>query len=413
MTTIGMKNRYIAFISYQRQDETLAKRLQHTLEYYKLPVAVIEKEPSLKDGVRPIFVDMTELGDEPFLKPAIEQALKDSRFLIVICSPRSAQSKWVNKEVQYFLRLKRTKRIIPFIVEGNPNAINTTIECCTPLLKKLLGQRELLGININEMGFDAAAVKVVSRMFHVKFSSLWNRYEKEKEEEQQKLKEQNDRLLIAQSRFLAEKANDLIESGDSYLARIIALEALPLSNENPNRPYTPEAERVLRKACLSENATLSGHKESVEWACFLPNGDRLLSISDRTIKVWDANTGKIIHTIDNHSPNWGTEFISKDGKKIISASISNTIKVWDIETGECIRELNDVELPFSASFSPDGTKIVSNHEESIMVWDVNSWKCVQELNGHTATVYFTAFSPDGKKIISASWDQVNVYKRLS
>ena len=77
-----MKNdrEYFAFISYQRKDEAMAKRLQHTLEYYKLPVAVIEKEPELKDGVRPIFVDMTELGDEPFLTEAIEKALKGSRF---------------------------------------------------------------------------------------------------------------------------------------------------------------------------------------------------------------------------------------------------------------------------------------------------------------------------------------------
>ena len=43
MTTMEQKNKYIAFISYQRQDEALAKRLQHALEYYKLPVAVVEK----------------------------------------------------------------------------------------------------------------------------------------------------------------------------------------------------------------------------------------------------------------------------------------------------------------------------------------------------------------------------------
>ena len=157
---------YMAFISYQREDEVIAKKLQHTLEFYKLPIAVVEKKPELKEGIRPIFVDMTELGDEPFLKPAIEDALKGSQFLIVICSPKSAKSKWVNKEVQYFVNLKRTKRIIPFIVEGSPNAKDREEECCTKLMIKLLGERELLGININEMGFDAAAVKVVSRMFH-------------------------------------------------------------------------------------------------------------------------------------------------------------------------------------------------------------------------------------------------------
>ena len=232
---MGNTNIYYAFISYQRKDEEIAKKLQHTLEYYKMPDELVLKNPNLREGVRPIFVDMTELGDEPFLSQAIEKALKSSLFLVVVCSHSSAHSKWVNKEVQYFIQHNRIKRIIPFIVEGLPNAKNADDECCVPALKKLIKERELLGINTCELGYDAAAVKVVSRMFRLKFSSLWNRYEQEKEKEHNALMEQYNRLMIAQSRYVAEKAM-AIANEDSYLARLLAIDVLPQILDNPNRP---------------------------------------------------------------------------------------------------------------------------------------------------------------------------------
>lgn len=402
-------NEYLAFISYQRKDEAIAKRLQHTLEFYNLPLAVVEKEPELKDGIRPIFVDMTELGDEPFLKPAIEKALKKSRFLIVICSPKSAKSKWVNKEVQYFIRLKRTKQIIPFIIEGAPNAQEDE-ECCTPLMQRLLGKRELLGININEMGFDAAAVKVVSRMFHIGFRTLWNRYEKEKEEEQRKLKEQNDRLLIAQSRFIAEKANDLIDKGDSFLARLLALEALPKDLDNPDRPYVAEAEAALRKASKYQSCILRGHSDSVRSISFSSDGQFIVSASeDRTVRLWDAKTGRQIGLpMRGHTSYVYSAYFSPDGKRIVSASEDKTIRIWDTETRRQIgRPLEGhTWAVLCASFSPDGKRIVSgSFDKTIRIWDATTGMQIgKPLIGHSWPVYSVSYSPDGKHIVSASED---------
>ena len=403
---------YIAFISYQRKDENLAKKLQHTLEYYKLPVAVVEKEPSLKDGVRPIFVDMTELGDEPFLKPAIEDALGSSRFLIVICSPRSAQSKWVNKEVQFFVKLKRTKRIIPFIIDGNPNSVDKDTECCTPLLKKMLGQRELLGININEMGFDAAAVKVVSRMFHVKFSSLWNRYEKEKEEEQRKFKEQNDRLLIIQSRFLAEKANQLVDEGDSYTARLLALKALPKDLDNPDRPLVPEAEAALRTAVNHNSTIFRGHNTAVKSAMFSPNGDYILSFSeDNTIRVWNTIDGTCI----NIYPNRGiaAHFLTTNGNSVFVSIMNNALQRWDVTQGKAIGSKKiDFYHEKMFCFSQDGSRLYtfSIREYNLNIWDVEKGEKIKSIQkGEFENTNCIAVSNDGRFLACGVKDVIRLY----
>jgi len=170
---------YFAFISYKREDEKWAKWLQRKLEYYKLPSSVRKNNPDLPEKIRPVFKDTTDL--EPgVLAQKIQDALNSSKFLIVICSPRSANSVWVSKEVQSFIDSGRANHIIPFIIGGTPNTSNPEEECFPDGLRQLAGEQELLGANINEMGRDAAAIKVVARMFNLRFDTLWQRYERTK-----------------------------------------------------------------------------------------------------------------------------------------------------------------------------------------------------------------------------------------
>lgn len=171
--------KYYAFISYKREDEKQAKWLQNKLEHYKLPTVVRTENPSLPETIYPIFRDTTDLSGG-FLAGAIEDALKSSKYLIVVCSPRAAQSQWVCKEVQYFIDSGREKYIIPFIIDGEPNSKNIAEECFPKNLRNLSGEKEILGINISEMGRDAAAIKVVARMFDLRFDTLWQRYERSK-----------------------------------------------------------------------------------------------------------------------------------------------------------------------------------------------------------------------------------------
>lgn len=170
---------YYAFISYKREDEKWAKWLQKKLESYGFPVALRKENPALPAKIRPIFRDKSELSGGN-LKEEIEKGLRVSKYLIVICSPRAAQSPWVSKEVRYFIDYERENYIVPFIIGGYPNASNPEDECFPEGLRQLSGEREILGININEMGRDAAAIKVIARMFNLRFDTLWQRHERAK-----------------------------------------------------------------------------------------------------------------------------------------------------------------------------------------------------------------------------------------
>lgn len=178
---IDGKYEYFAFISYKEEDAEWAKWLQRKLEHYKLPTALRKEHPHLPERISPIYEYKSEAGGGR-LKEVIWKGLTTSKYLIVICSPRATQSDWLNDGIRHFIKSGQEENIIPFIVDGKPKAENADEECFPSALLDLKGDRELRGININEMGRDAATVKVVSRMFDVKFDSLWQRYEREKRE---------------------------------------------------------------------------------------------------------------------------------------------------------------------------------------------------------------------------------------
>ena len=166
--------KYVAFISYQRKDEEWAKWLHHQLEYYHLPVNLGQEKSNAINSLRPIFLDEVELAGG-ILSESIEDALSHSKFLIVLCSPNSAKSIWVNKEVQYFIDQENIQNIIPVIIDGYPYSANVDEECFVPALYNLKGsENELLGINA-KFGREIASVKIVSQIIGVGFDGLWNR----------------------------------------------------------------------------------------------------------------------------------------------------------------------------------------------------------------------------------------------
>jgi len=174
---------YYAFISYKREDEKWAKWLQNKLESYRLPSVIRKEIPRLPKRIRPIFRDKTDLG-AGMLTDSLRKELEKSQYLIVICSPQSAKSEWVGKEIDAFIEMGRANHIIPFIAEGIPNS-NDEQECFHPVIKEKIP--EALGISVNEIGKQQAFVKVAAKLLDLRFDALWNRF----------LREQRKRRFIA------------------------------------------------------------------------------------------------------------------------------------------------------------------------------------------------------------------------
>jgi hypothetical protein len=142
LSTEASKQVYWAFISYSSIDADEARRLHRWLESYRIPRDLVGKpgrDEPVPGRIFPIFRDRDELPVSADLGSSIEGALRASRYLIVLCSPDSAKSRWVNEEIRYFKSLGREDRVLAIILRGEPNASEVpgreSEECFAPALR--------------------------------------------------------------------------------------------------------------------------------------------------------------------------------------------------------------------------------------------------------------------------------------
>ena len=180
-----------AFISYNHKDVKWAKWLRRKLEWYRLP-SEIHNEFEDSRYIRPVFRDRDEL-DSGVLGEELRQRLENSKFLIVICSPNSAQSEWVSDEVRAFIEMGRLEYIIPFIIDGFPQTYVDAAACEQPLMGECFPKSlrlwntthvkdSLLGISVTDDGEtnkQKSFIRIVSRLLGVSFDTLWQRHKRE------------------------------------------------------------------------------------------------------------------------------------------------------------------------------------------------------------------------------------------
>ena len=114
---------YNAFISYRHNptDSAAASRIQRYLEHFRVPRAIAQKTGKKK--IERIFRDKEELPITSDLGDTITMALRESDFLIVICSPRTQESMWVKREIMTFLETHSARQVLTVLVEGEPQDI--------------------------------------------------------------------------------------------------------------------------------------------------------------------------------------------------------------------------------------------------------------------------------------------------
>jgi tetratricopeptide (TPR) repeat protein len=168
----GASGGYVAFISYSHKDAGAGRWLHRKLEGYRLPrrlAGTKGEDGEVPARLTPIFRDRDELPAAGDLSERVRAALAVSRNLIVICSPHSAASPWVAKEIVTFRELHPDRPIFTAIIEGEPE------QCFSPAL--LEGGTEPLAADLRKEGDGQrlGLLKLVAGMAGVGLDALVQR----------------------------------------------------------------------------------------------------------------------------------------------------------------------------------------------------------------------------------------------
>jgi len=197
---------------------------------------------------------------------------------------------------------------------------------------------------------------------------------------------------------------------------LLALQAVSISSTG-GKPVLREAEEALHRAVGASRLqfTLRGHIASVRGVAFSPDGTRIATSSDdKTARIWDGATGKLLLTLCCHTDIVYFVAFSPDGKRVATGSRDKTAKVWDATTGkELFSLVGHTYTVDGVTFNPDGTRIATasgefgtnSPDRTAKIWDAATGKELLALTGHTAGINAVAFSPDGKQIATASDDR--------
>ena len=188
--SLPASRRYVAFISYSHQDAAIARWLHSSLESFRIPDEF--RPESGKKRLSPVFRDEAELAGSASLSDAITQALTDAAALIVIGSPASAKSNWVDQEILAFKRLGRADRVFCLIVDGEPFASDRgapECECFPRALRYSLDpaqgltdiRAEPLGVDLRKDGKRNALLRIAAGLLGVGFDKLKRREQRRRQ----------------------------------------------------------------------------------------------------------------------------------------------------------------------------------------------------------------------------------------
>ena len=234
--------KYFAFISFQSSDAKQALWVQKAIESYRLPTAV-SKSRSLPKKMRPCFCYLNDINLSEELMTELKLRMEQSEYLIVICSPRSAKSTFVNGGIDYFVSLGRRDRIIPLIIDGLPYSGNEATECFPEALRRHfpkstdpMQDHQILGVNLNEDGAGSrrwkrqrAVLMVIARMLGLEFENLWNREVKRRKRQRATIAAITAGVLclLGLTWHLSRSVDITIETAETNTA----VEALPVCND--------------------------------------------------------------------------------------------------------------------------------------------------------------------------------------
>lgn len=402
--------RYDAFISYRHGelDDFVAAKLHKKLETYSLPRHIAKQIGRKK--LNRVFRDREELMSSSSLSQELEEALCDSKYLILIGSSRTSQSPWVMKEITTFKALNGPERILLLIIEGKveeviPDILRVHIrtyeengELVTVEEKVEPLATDIRGANKKEVErkLEEEILRLIAPIAGCRYDDLKQRH---KERRKKKLMGlalgcalllggfgafnawrvwqigvQMREKLATQSRALADQSLRLLEKGDRMKAILVGKEALPKSLATPEKPIMDEALYALSEA---------------------------LYVYKYDFKLVPEKT------LDYSRPLYFSK-LSPKGKWAATLSEEGYIEIWDLETEELksvVKKGNSYLRMDSFEFIDDKHYILSD-EEGLKLTEVATNQLSWQIAGESYNKFY--LSPDKKQILVVG-DTVRLY----
>jgi eukaryotic-like serine/threonine-protein kinase len=150
--------------------------------------------------------------------------------------------------------------------------------------------------------------------------------------------------------------------------------------------------------------TLEGHRHTVAWLTYSPNGERIASASwDGTVNVWDTRSRQRALTLHaGDTPLTGVVF-SPDSRRVAASNMDGTVRMWDAQTGEELYPPLRAEAGpvYGVVFRHDGRVLASaHHDGKVRFWDVDTGQYLRHIEAHPHPVLGLASSADGEYLVS-------------
>jgi WD40 repeat protein len=376
---------YKAFISYSHSaDGMLAPALQSSLHRFAKPWYKLRNFH--------IFRDQTNLSATPHLWANIESALRGSEYFILMLSPEAARSKWVDKEVRFWLSQRSPETMLLILTDGElvwddasadfdlarSSAIHPAlcgvlkqepfyldlrdVEAIGPLSLANLRFRDriaplaatLRGVPASELvGEEIAQHRRAMRLARLAIAGLVVLAASASVAAVWALRQQavalaeRDQALRTQSLFLADLSRQKRINGKGAMAARLALEALPKTSNRPDRRWVVEAEGALYQAMMAswQRATVRVDESGARDAEFDHDDRRLVTVAyDGRATVWDAATAQALFSVGGgHSDNILSAAFSPDGSRLVTGSREGRVRIFDAASGALVVELERIE----------------------------------------------------------------------
>ena len=420
---------YDAFISYRHTELDIfaAENLHKQLEAFRLPGKIAKKKKDERTHIERVFRDKDELPLTSNLEDPIMVALKESEYLIVICSPRLRESLWCKKEIETFISLHGREKVLAVLIEGEPDQsfpeallyIEEKVEhpdgtfeivkkTAEPLAADIRGKDKhamikamrteilrllapIFGLNFDDLrqrhrerrmkriltasvfgGSICLAFGTVSTVMALRIHNQKEQIEVQSEE----INNQNQSLLINQAINLSDESMRQLEEGDRISAINTAVEAIT-TYKGIEMPYTPGAQLALTESLHAYDS------DSYIKPCFQLD----------TVGVIDYMT------------------LSPDRKILLTYDCTGCITLWNVITGDIISEIRDLDSFLysekDVTFLGNDRLAYKNAEGNVSIYSIESQSVIKTMDVEYLTVVCSDIS--AKYLMIKDFDSINIY----